>query len=338
MTKGVLITIPGGAEAALAEITELGFKGVVGGTSWCTVELEKTAPQLLHERSQTALRILQLLGQGDRAVIEKCIRALKPTTESFCLRASGPDRQELEEDLGGLIHDTTGAPVNLSKPIVQYYLYETEGEYLFGIDLFGDLSKRHYKIISGAHSLTGPFAACALRVAGWTPKQDLVIWPCMTGELAIEAALWASKKSPRAYQLQALDDSQPKKAIVAADPKLAMVRSTEKNAKVAGVAQHIRFSRQDADWLDTKYDEHEVPYLIGLLPNLAVYKGMAKEIFYQLDFILKRNGTAAFLCVNDASASALEAAGNEYELTRQYLWSGKHTYTLLLCRRRKKQK
>lgn len=334
-----IITTQGGAKATAAELQEFGIVATLQGTDWCRAELTTEQLRLLHVRSQTATRMLQILATADTTgAFVDTIKGLVPSENSFCLRSNSPDRQEIEEELGGLIQDVTGAPVNLSKPDTRYFIHAGAGECIFGIDVFGDLSKRHYKIITGNMSLAGPVAACVLRIAGWTPKQDLIVWPCGTGELAIEAALWASGKSPRAYELQVFDEQPPKSRILAADAKLPMVRSCEKNAKVAGVAQYLRFSRQDADWLDTKHDERSVGLIVGLLPNLGVYTKLAKEVFYQLDFILKQNGTAAFLCVNDASAESLEAASDGYVLRREYIWSGKHTYTLVILNKQKKQK
>lgn len=334
-----VITVRGGSRAAAAELQELGIEATVQGTDRCHARLSPEQLQLLHIRSQTATRILQVIAVAeDKEGITQAIGKLPQSEKTFALRSNSPESQEIEYELGGLIKEVTGAPVNLTKPEIQYFLYDAEGEYLLGVDVFGDLSKRHYKIITGNTSLTGPLAACVLRVSGWSPKQDIVIWPCGTGELAIEAALWASGKSPRAYQLQVFEEEQPKHRILAADEKLPMVRTTEKNAKVAGVAQYIRFSRQDAEWLETKHDEKSLGHIVGVLPNLGVYTKLAKEIFWQLDFILKQNGTAAFLCVNDASAEALEAESEGYIARREYLWSGKHAYTLVILNKQKKQK
>jgi hypothetical protein len=334
-----LITIRGGAAAAKAELAELGLQAEVKGSNWCLAEADEQQLQLLRVRSQTAVRVLELLATTSALEpLAEVIKALPPSELSFSLRSDAEDRQFIEEEYGGQIKDVTGAPVELSKPQRRYFIHETDGEYLFGIDCFDNLGKRHYKIIAGTSSLAGPVAACVLRESGWSPKEDLLVWPCGTGELAIEAALWAAGKSPRAYELQEMSERQPPCTIIAADSKLPMVRSTEKNAKVAGVAKFIRFSRQDAEWLDTKHDERSVKHIVGLLPNLAVFKKLAKEIFYQLDFILKQSGTASFLCVNDASAESLEASADGYDVSRTYIWSGKHSYTLVKLTKQKKQK
>lgn len=330
------LTIKGGIAALQAELTELGLKPSEGGADWCQAHATPEQLRTVHLRSQTATRVMELLSHVEsREELSQAAQKVQAREGTFCVRANGVDRQELEEEIGGLIKDATNMPVKLSGPDTQYFVHDADGSYLLGIDLFGDLAKRHYKIMTGSQSLTGPLATCVLRISGWTPKNDLVVWPCATGELAIEAALWASTKSPRAYELKVLADKEPKCKIVAADPKLAMIRSVEKNAKVAGVQQYIRCSRQDADWLDTKHEEGKVKYLVGLLPNLALQPKLAKEIFYQLDFILAKGAVAAFLCVNDESAQRLEAEATNYALKREYIWSGKHAYGLVLCTKKK---
>jgi hypothetical protein len=254
--------------------------------------------------------------------------------DTFAVVATGPDRQELQETIGGAIKEASNAPVNLRTPTETYLVIDLDGEFLFGKALSNELTKRHYKIITGALSLAGPVAAAILSASGWNPKKDLLVWPCATGELAIEAALRATQKSPRAYELQYHEKRDPPAAIIAADPKLALVATAQKNAKVAGVQSSIRFSRQDLDWLDTKHDEREIEYLVGLLPNLKLYPSFTKELFYQLDFILASKGTACFACVNDDTADILEtglaAAERSYEARRTYVWSGKSVYTLVL--------
>ncbi len=166
------------------------------------------------------------------------------------------------------------------------------------------------------------------------------MWPCGTGELAIEAALRASEKSPRAYELEDLSEKNVKAHILAADPRLPMVRSAEKNAKVAGVHHVLSFSRQDAEWLDTKHDEHEVRFLLGILPNLVLYPKLVGELYFQLEYIMKPAGAAAFLCVNEASALALEerAPKEGYVTSREYIWQGQQCLTLLKLVRQKIQK
>lgn len=338
----VCITIPGAVRAAQAELTSLGFEAKSSGSDWVSGEASDATLGKLHLRAQTIIRILDC--PLDRPVklseVEMTVKKLPAPRGTFALRASGDDRQELEETYGGQLKEQSGARVDLSKPDERYLLWNTDGGYLVGKDLYGELGKRHYKIVTGAQSLSGPTAASVLWLVGWQPKIDLVVWPCGTGELAIEAALYATGKSPRAYELEVLKEKATKTHILAADPRLPMVRIAEKNAKVAGVHHALTFSRQDAKWLDTKHDEHEVRFLIGILPNLVLQPKLIGELFFQLEYILKRGGIAAFICVNEPSAETIEqrAPTEGYSSSREYVWQGQQCLTIVKLVREKLQK
>ena len=322
--------------AVIQELSDLKLTAAPGGLDWASVDLSDEERAKVLTRCQSIVQLIQVLGTGSSEHILKLAGEIPSPSGTFAVRASGEERLELQESVGAAIKDHTGAPVNLKNPDTLYFLHDSDGEYVFGIVHGGALGKRHYKIITGAQSLTGPFAYGVLRLAGWTPKKDLVVWPSATGELAIEAALAATGKSPRAYEQKVFDSHEAKCRIVCADPKLSMVRSAEKNAKVAGVHSAIRFSRQDADWLDTKYEENEVALLVGILPNLKIMPKLVKEVFYQLEYILKQKGNAHFLCVNEDSAHLLEQAATDYEVKRTYIWSGKHCFTLVSLARKAK--
>ncbi len=330
----VVTTVRGASQYLVQELKELGITGKVGGPDWVTATLNQKNRDAVLRHSLLAIRVMHLLGRTrDREALREMAKQVKPVG-SFAVRAVSIDRQELQEDVGGDIKDATNAPVNLTKPDTTYLVLDFDGEYLFGIDRAGELGKRHYKIITGAQSLSGPVAAAILYSSGWTPEEDIVAWPCATGELAIEAALLATGKSPRAYELRIPDKKEAECRIVAADAKLAMVSAAQKNAKIAGIHTSIKFSRQDLDWLDTKHDEREVRYFVGLLPNLKLFPGFTKELFYQLDYILGQGGKACFACVNDESAERLEAgvaaAERRYETKRDYLWSGQQALTIVI--------
>ncbi len=332
--ESVVTTVRGAAGFLLQELKELDITAKLGGPDWVTATLTQKQRDAVLRHSLLALRVMRFIGKTrDRDALRAMAKEVKPTG-SFAVRAVSIDRQELQEEVGGDIKDATNAPVNLVNPDNTYLVLDFDGEYLFREDRAGELGKRYYKIITGAQSLSGPVSAAILYCSGWTPDEDIVAWPCATGELVIEAALRATGKSPRAYELRIPDKAEPECRIVAADAKLAMVAAAQKNAKIAGIHTAIKFSRQDLDWLDTKHDEREVRFFVGLLPNLKLFPGFTKELFYQLDFILAQGGKACFACVNDESAERLEAgvaaADRRYEAKREYVWSGQQALTIVV--------
>jgi 23S rRNA G2445 N2-methylase RlmL len=285
--------------------------------------------------SLLTIQLLHLLAEATTVEeILNVIPSLPPPKGTFAVRSDGPDRQELQERVGGAIKEATGATVNLTKPETMYILHDDATRLVLGIRVGGELGKRHYKIITGPFSLSGPVAASVLEASGWDGVSDLVTWPCATGELAIEAVFRAYGKSPRAYERKDLEETIPVTCrIIAADPRLPLLSSAQKNAKIAGVEKRINFSRQDLDWLDTKHHERNVSTLVGILPNLRHEPKFVSELYYQLDFILRTNARACFVCVNDESADLLEkgmtAAERTYRSERTYVWSGQHPYTIV---------
>lgn len=347
MTSELAILCPRGAVPFLIqELAELGITATEGGIDWARATVTSdTAQQAIITSSLLTTRLLRILAQTK--TLEEMIplaHTVRPT-DSFAVRADGPDRQVIQEDVGGAIKTGSGATVNLSKPSITYFVHDDSESLLLGEQIGGELGKRHYKIITGAFSLAGPVAASILRISGWNPKEALVAWPCATGELAIEAAFRASTKSPRAYELKNMTERETGKRVVAADPRLAMVSSAQKNAKIAGIEGHIRFSRQDLDWLDTKHDEKGIDTMVGILPNLRLAPKFVPELFYQLDFILANGGVACFACVNDDSVTLIEEgipkAERAYTLSRTYIWSGQQAISIVsltAAGKRKKQK
>lgn len=334
MTHPAALICPRGAVPYLIqELAELKIAAIEGGSDWARVNLTDKTEQTVITHSLLTTRLLRILGEASTPEELLIIANSVKPTGSFAVRADGPDRQTLQEDIGGAIKESSDATVNLSKPDVTYFVHDDAGALLLGQQVGGELGKRHYKIITGPFSLSGPVAAAIMRVSGWNGKDDLVAWPCATGELAIEAAFRASGKSPRAYELKDMTEHKTAGHIVAADPRLPMVSSAQKNAKIAGVEGHIRFSRQDLDWLDTKHDEKGVSAMVGILPNLRLTPKFVPELFYQLDFILANKGKACFACVNDDSVRLIEEgipkAERAYTLERTYIWTGQQALSIV---------
>jgi len=346
MSKELAILCPRGATLHLiAELKGLNIPATEGGSDWVRAPQTPENEKAIITNSLLTTRLLRLFAEAETAdELLEAAKAIRPSG-TFAVRADGPDRQTLQEDIGGAIKVASGVPVNLSKPDTTYFVHDDTGALILGEQLGGELGKRHYKIITGPFSLSGPVAAAILRVSGWNAKDDIVAWPCATGELAIEAAFQATGKSPRAYELKDMTAREPKARIVAADPRLPMVSSAQKNAKIAGVEGYIRFSRQDLDWLDTKHDEKGVDAMVGILPNLRLVPKFVNELFYQLDFILADKGVACFACVNDDTVTLIEEgmpkAERNYTFERAYIWTGQQAIslvTLTAAGKRKAQK
>jgi len=186
---------------------------------------------------------------------------------------------------------------------------------LLCIDFSGDISKRDYRIFLGKEALKGTTAFAALQTADF--KGTIIDPMCRAGTIAIEAALAAVKISVHFYSkdkfpfrklkkfidydfdkyFSKLDKvKEPKESITASDNNFRAVQSAQKNAKIAGVHKSINFSRQDIQWLDTKFKKKTVDCIVTMPLELTKNSDSKKiekhynELFHQAEFILKPKG------------------------------------------------
>jgi len=128
------------------------------------------------------------------------------------------------------------------------------------------LYRRGWRARIGAAPLRETLAAGILRVAGYDGERPFLDPMCGSGTLAIEAALAAGRRAPglgRAFAFEALPGHDaartarlrahlsaaartPPAPIHASDRNGGALRLAMKNAAAAGVAELIRFAREDA--------------------------------------------------------------------------------------------
>lgn len=128
------------------------------------------------------------------------------------------------------------------------------------------LYKRGWRARVGAAPLRETLAAGLLRWAGWDGDRPLLDPMCGSGTIAIEAALLAAGRAPglgRAFAFERLPGhdaartarlrdalaarARPvREPIHASDRNAGALRLAQKNAAAAGVADAIRFAREDA--------------------------------------------------------------------------------------------
>ncbi len=221
-----------------------------------------------------------------------------------------------------------------------------------GIDFAGfDLSKREYKIYSQAHMLNAGFAYCALRFAGYSGKEVLLDPLCGVGIIPLEAALYSAKISPRFHQkelfafhnimkidLSKFDkEKEQKLQITGYDANLRNVEAAKKQAKLAGI-KRVNFARADVEWIDTKAEEKSVDFVVAQAPvegrALAEkdVEKMYKELFYQLEFIMKDKGKIVFICQKTA---VLKKSLEYFTITDEHTaWQGEQEYTILTLKKK----
>lgn len=243
--------------------------------------------------------------------------------KTFALRATKFNREEstpkLEAELGAQIKDSSKLEVSLDNPDLLLHAYVGEITKI-GIDITGqDLSKRPYKMFNQSSSIKGTLAYVLNRLAGIT-KDSIILDPfCGTGTIAIEAVMYQNRISPFLFEnkfqvipelkkaFDKIKNPEPNhKPIVSCfDVLLPSMMQAKKNAKLAGVDKLLNVSKVDVDWIDTKFDKHEVEFIITQPPlgNKHIEKKMRKlydELFYQARYILKPKGKLCILFTNES--------------------------------------
>ncbi len=131
------------------------------------------------------------------------------------------------------------------------------------------LFRRGWRARVGAAPLRETLAAAVLLSCGWDGERPFLDPMCGSGTIAIEAALMAARRAPglgRSFAFERFahhDAARTKRLrarfaalarpiavpIHASDRNAGALRLAAKNAAAAGMADAIRFSREDAAWL-----------------------------------------------------------------------------------------
>lgn len=290
------------------------------------------------------------------------IDALKlPNSLSYILPVDGKFRISskigFEEEVGELFKDHK---VDLKNPDINIELFEFDNEFFLALDFSGDLSKRDYKIFNNPLSVKGTTAFGVLMLSGYKKGGSLLDPFCNSATLEIEAALYSNNISPRFYNksfpfnrlnlssdieglFKGIDSKikSDKLEITAADPLLRNITAAKKNAKIAGVEKSINFRRIDIDWMDIKHDEKEFNHIITFIPGSSKHKNPSvlqkefEELFYQSEYIIKKNGVLSILCLS--KDLLIESAFKYFELKEiKTFYSGSQAMYLLIFIKRKK--
>jgi len=242
----------------------------------------------------------------------------------------------------------SGAKVNFKSPQLRFYCYIQNNKGFFGVDVAGfDLGKREYRIFGHSSDLKATVAYSLARLSDFKPNTILLDPFSRSGAIAIEAALFASHFPVNYYRkdsfaflklkpfsnidskvFEARDKRIEKKKlqIFNYSSSIAHVRSSEKNAKIAGINKLMKFSRVDVEWLELKFDKETVDAIVSYPPmlskntNTANVKKLYSEFFYQADFILSKNGKIV-LAARSADALTEAATKHNFRLSSKLEFS-----------------
>ncbi len=219
MFRSWYATCPRGAEEALeGELRALGAKGIrhSAGAVRFTGEREIALRACLELR--TALRILEPLAEFPASTADELYagarrlpwKDLVARGQTIAVAASGRAagltnthfvEQRVKDAAVDMLRDSAGfrPDVDPRAPDVLIVVHLSKGECSLSLDMAGDLlSNRGYRSRTVEAPLREALAAAVVLYSGWdglTPLRDPV---CGSGTLAIEAALFASRRAPNA--------------------------------------------------------------------------------------------------------------------------------------------
>ncbi len=218
---------------------------------------------------------------------------------------------EIEREVGEVILEKYKTKVDLKNATTIIYLDINDTNCVIGIDFSGNLlNKRFYKVKNYRNSLNACLAFSLLKIAGWKTKETLLNVNCGTGEVLIEAALYACK-IPQGFNrkeefpflrllnlnsnfFNQFDNEINKKIklkIIGIDGLFYNVRNSIINAKIATVDDKIKFENYNIEWLDTKFKENSIDKIIAQFVISKRDKDVEKnyrEFFNQSKNILKK--------------------------------------------------
>jgi 23S rRNA G2445 N2-methylase RlmL len=190
---------------------------------------------------------------------------------------------DVEKEIGKRFFEE-GNKVDLKEPKVIVFIDIVDEDYFIGIDLTPKLlSKREYRIKIHNQSINSCIAYSLVRLSGFDETKILLDPFAKDGAVTIEAARFQKGK------------------IFALDELFPCVRNVEINSKLAGVRKDVNVSRMAVEWLDTKFKEKEIDCVVSAIPFASktvpenLVKKIYKELFYQLDFILKKDGVVVLI-------------------------------------------
>jgi 23S rRNA G2445 N2-methylase RlmL len=327
---------------------------------------------ILSYSSQSIRRVMILLKDFeifepediDKNIIDIKFDEFLKNEKTFSVRCVKDDDYDfhsriIEEKIGGYVHEKYNNSVNLSNPDIEIIAYISANICYICIDICGfDLSKRTYNLFSHPASLKGTISYSLLRLADYKPGLKLIDPFCKSGSIIIEAGLYNIGKSVNFYnkdkfnfekmdmfnieKINEIYDNKDifkefKGKITGYDNLLRNVKSSQKNAKVAGINKEVSFLRGDVEWLDTKFDEKEIDLVISYPPQISnkiernYLLKLFKELFYHLEFIMKKKGKV--LLVNTHEKEIMIEPAKEYKfllINEHEFYQGKEHFTALI--------
>ena len=219
MFRSWYATCPRGAEQALElELRAIGAKGIRPGQGGVRFTGEREVALRGCLELRTALRLLEPAGEFPAATAEELYAGafalpwseLVARGQTMAVAASGRSaglththfvEQKVKDAVVDALRERAGfrPDVDPRAPDVLLVAHLADGRCSLSLDLAGDLlSNRGYRVRTVAAPLREALAAAVVLYSGWEGTTPLCDPLCGSGTLAIEAALFASRRAPNA--------------------------------------------------------------------------------------------------------------------------------------------
>ncbi len=361
-------------QRGIEEIVSLEVKELIGSNSelhegYVLFDFKKKEElcKLVYQ-SQSMQKVLQVLDSfsfsSEKEIIDRSksldlkewLSADKTFKVDIRVRDSEVHGESLKGSIGAAIISSITSydqKVDLEAADVVVYCYIQGDKAFMGIDYSGvDLSKRSYRVFLSPKEIKSSIAYALVRLSEYKRSEVLVDPLCLSGSIAIEAALYANRFSARffdkeflfmrfmEYNFSSYDKKSTKDqgGVFAYDMQFKHVTAAKKNAKIAEIHKAISFSRLGVEWLDTKFKEKSVDRLVSSLPSIGKFSNKKEilktyeEFFHQALFVLKDKGRICVCCRNPAD---VKEKVKEFALvSEREVWQGEEKFVLLVFKKK----
>jgi tRNA (guanine6-N2)-methyltransferase len=374
------VTTEPGCEEFLRQEIEQRFKTPCEtGENWAILEAEIGKLAEIMYFSQTAKRIVLLIAEGSFTDLDELDNQIKTklvetnildllkekTTRIVCDRSGNQDfnSMDAEQTIMATLKEVMQQKnmeikVSLNSPQIIFYLRIVDDRYLFGLDCAGrELSKRQHLVFNNPNAIKGTVGFSALLYGEYKPGQ-LILDPCsLSGNIAIEAALYESSTPlnfyTKKFTLLDIDEFRGeveevlKKAdakiklppskpnIISADSSFNNISAQKKNAKIAGIEKSIAFSRTDIKDLDIKSFDDRIDLVCSRVPEPSNHfsesqsRMIYSQLFKNMKYIIKKKAKIVFIVRNpEILEQEAEKEGYKEEDLKQ-IWQGQQGYFMV---------
>jgi 23S rRNA G2445 N2-methylase RlmL len=215
------------------------------------------------------------------------------------------DKKEAEKYFGSLISKNSNLSVDLSRPDLSFKVFSRGNISYLGLDLLGfDLSKRDFKLNVNHNTINSLLGVYCLYLLGIDcEKKFSIIDPASgLGDLIIEASMFNMRKPFNVkkrshvsiFRIFGVSSKMP--ALVEDKNKFVAIVQNNKNFKllkenISYCGAKVKISQYELDWLDVKFRDSEIDYLIMQVPMIhekGEYDKFLEDFFYQAEFITKK--------------------------------------------------